>query len=59
MVIMRVYSTNSDLQKYHGTEVEVLRAFNDSEKCEMNKAGFWVKFCDGTIGIVFEDELKE
>lgn len=56
---MRVYSSNSDLQKYNDTEVEVLRAFNDSEKTEMNKAGFWVKLHDGTIGIAFEDELIE
>ena len=53
-------TTESGLKKYNGTEVEVIRALTDKE-CDIEEVGnmYKVKYNDGYIGDVFEDELTE
>lgn len=51
---------DSELQKYNNTEVEVIRPLT-SEECDIEDVGYMykVRFYDGYIRDVFEDELSE
>ncbi len=53
-------TTDSELAKYNGTKIEVIRSLTDKE-CDAADVGnmYKVKYEDGHIGDVFEDELRE
>ena len=52
-------TTQSDLTKYNGTEVTILRPLTDKE-CDIEDVGnmYYVIYKDGSFGDVFEDELS-
>ena len=45
-----LYSTDTELEKYNGTKVKVIKPLNDNM--------YKVEFYDGCIGYVYEDELR-
>lgn len=51
-------TTDSELVKYNGTEVEIIRPLTDKE-CDINDVGnmYKVRFYDGYERDVFEDEI--
>ena len=51
-------TTDSELQKYNGTEVEIMRPLNEQE-CDISDVGpmFKARFYDGAVHDVFEDEV--
>lgn len=53
-------TTQSDLVKYNGTKVTVLRPLTDKE-CDIEDVGnmYYVIYEDGSFGDVFEDELSQ
>lgn len=54
------HSTDSELSKYNGTEIEIIRPLTN-EECDIEDVGvmYKVRFYDGYIRDVFEDELSE
>jgi hypothetical protein len=52
-------TTDSELKKYNGTEVEVIRTLTEKE-CDIEDVGnmYKVKFYDGYERDAFEDELN-
>lgn len=52
-------TTDTELTKYNGTEVEVIRPLTDKE-CDIADVGnmYKIKFDDGYIRDAFEDELS-
>lgn len=54
------HSTDSELSKYNGTEIEIIRPLTNGE-CDIEDVGVMYKarFYDGYIRDVFEDELSE
>lgn len=52
-------TTDSELKKYNGTEVEVIRPLTDKE-CDIADVGnmYKVRFYDGYERDAFEDELN-
>lgn len=56
-----MFNTNdSDYEIYNGTEIEIIRPLTERE-CDIEDVGnmYRVRFCDGYIGDVFEDELTK
>lgn len=53
------YTTDTKLKKYNGTKVEIIRPLTEKE-CDIADVGNMckVKFYDGYIDDVFEDELR-
>ena len=56
---MKFNTTDSELEKYNGTEVKILRKLTDKE-CDIADVGvmYKVKFYDGYVRDVFADELQ-
>ena len=52
-------TTDSELKKYNGTEVEIIRPLTEKE-CDIADVGnmYKVRFFDGYERDVFEDELS-
>lgn len=52
-------TTDSELKKYNGTEVEIIRPLTEKE-CDIEDVGkmYKVRFCDGYERDAFEDELS-
>lgn len=53
-------TTDTELTKYNGTEVEVIRPLIDKE-CDIADVGnmYKIKFEDGYVRDAFEDELSQ
>ena len=53
-------TTDTELVKYNGTEVEVIRPLTDAE-CDIKDVGnmYKIRFRDGYERDAFEDELSE
>lgn len=52
-------TTYSELKKYNGTEVKIIRALTENEADIADVGNMYkVKFYDGFEGDVFEDELS-
>lgn len=53
-------TTDTELTKYNGTEVEVIRSLTDKE-CDIADVGnmYKIKFGDGYVKDAFEDELTQ
>ena len=53
-------TTDSELEKYNGTEVEVIRPLTEKE-CDIADVGnmYKVRFYDGYERDAFEDELSQ
>lgn len=56
----RFNTQDSELEKYNGTEVEIIRSLTN-EECDIEDVGnmYRVKFTDGYERDVFEDELSK
>ena len=52
-------TTDSELKKYNGTEVEIIRPLTEKE-CDIEDVGnmYKVRFYDGYVRDAFEDELN-
>lgn len=50
-------TTQSELTKYNGTEVEIGAELNDAERDPEVGRMFHITFCDGAKGDAFDDEL--
>lgn len=55
---MKFNTTDSELKKYNGTDVEILRELTN-EECDIAEVGvmYKVKFYDGYVRDVFADEI--
>ena len=53
-------TTDSELKKYNGTEIEIIRPLTEKE-CDIEDVGnmYKVRFYDGYERDAFEDELSE